>query len=66
MANGDKATLITMTADFYKKALQEAYKKGYADAMVEAITHKSAKFDGAEFKANIVDGETEDNERKDN
>ena len=59
-----KNTLVTMSADQFKKYIDEAYERGKAKGRAEALeemkcgkkTHKTVKLDGdEEYKANIVE-----------
>lgn len=58
-----RSTLVTMSADQFKKYIDEAYERGKAKGRAEALeemkcdkkTHKTVKLDGEEYKANIVE-----------
>ena len=53
-----KNSLITMTAEQFKKYIDEAYERGKAKGKAEerAKTHKTVKLnDNEEYKANIVE-----------
>lgn len=58
------STLITMSRELFKKYIDEAYQRGKekgraegrAEAMQKAKNHTTAEMDGAEFKAQIVEG----------
>jgi len=58
-----RSTLVTMSADQFKKYIDEAYERGKAKGRAEALeemkcvkkTRKTVKMDGEEYKANIVE-----------